>query len=303
MRPLSHYKHLLKTKGFHYCFSEAWRKIQRFHFIEDKQILETVWEYKIHKRLKKEYAHYTYTHTPDSTNPYPDKIWTCWLQGEDNAPEIVKRCLASIRLYAGKREVIVITEKNIEQYVTFPAHIIRKKQKGIITNTHFSDILRIYLLAQYGGIWMDATVYQTSPLPEYISQAPLFCFKASPASSGRIKMSSWFIVAHPNQEIIAKTKDILTDYWAHHNWLCHYFLFHLLFSITIDSTPELQRQWKTIPYIDSIIPHTLGFEIQNLYTEERWQQIKQTSFVHKLTWKTDFHSPKGQFTFLEKVLN
>ena len=42
--------------------------------------------------------------------------------------------------------------------VNMPDYIIRKQQSGEIDLTHFSDILRMMLLAQHGGIWMDSTL-------------------------------------------------------------------------------------------------------------------------------------------------
>ena len=51
-----------------------------------------------------------------------------------------------------------ITEKNYKDYVNMPDYIIRKQQSGEIDLTHFSDILRMMLLARHGGIWMDSTL-------------------------------------------------------------------------------------------------------------------------------------------------
>lgn len=48
--------------------------------------------------------------------------------------------------------------KNYKDYVNMPDYIIRKQQSGEIDLTHFSDILRMMLLAQHGGIWMDSTL-------------------------------------------------------------------------------------------------------------------------------------------------
>lgn len=59
-------------------------------------------------------------------------IWWCWLQGLESAPPIVKAC-----------------------------YILDKWKAGIISNTHFSDILCLELLTSRGGIWVDATVFVT----------------------------------------------------------------------------------------------------------------------------------------------
>lgn len=307
MRSFRTYKEILVKRGICYSIHEAWKKIQRFHFIKDDSILELQNEYNAYRHLKK-YAQMLKHNAqnskefPPKTNPYPDKIWVSWLQGEEQAPALVKKCIASIRKYAGEREVIVITEQNIAQYVTFPEYILQKKAKGRISNTHFSDLLRIFLLAQYGGIWIDSTVYLTAPIPNYILTAPLFCYK-SPISAGKIKASSWFIAAERHNDIIVSTKTLLEEYWKRKTYLQHYYLFHLLFAVAIDSSAELTRQWQTIPNFNSANPHVLQSELGMPYSSARWEQIRSFASMHKLTNKLNPEVYERPDTFLQMILN
>lgn len=48
--------------------------------------------------------------------------------------------------YIKNREIIVITKDN------FPNYIIEKFNKGNISIQQFSDIIRVYLMYNYGGI-------------------------------------------------------------------------------------------------------------------------------------------------------
>ena len=43
-----------------------------------------------------------------------DKIWICWFQGMENAPEIVKKCYKSVVENNPDKEVIVLTTENNE---------------------------------------------------------------------------------------------------------------------------------------------------------------------------------------------
>ena len=86
------------------------------------------------------------------------QIWACWWQGENAMPDIVKACYNAMHRFSDGHPVILITEKNYKDYVNMPDYIIRKQQSGEIDLTHFSDILRMMLLAQHGGIWMDSTL-------------------------------------------------------------------------------------------------------------------------------------------------
>ena len=55
------------------------------------------------------------------------------------------------------REIVLITQDNLFNYVQFPDYILKKWEAGVITNTHFSDLLRLELLIKYGGTWSDET--------------------------------------------------------------------------------------------------------------------------------------------------
>lgn len=85
------------------------------------------------------------------------RIWICWWQGLENAPEIVKCCVESICHNAGNHQVTIITDQNVEQYIKIPKWVKKKQSEGIISRTHLSDLLRLSLLAEYGGLWLDAT--------------------------------------------------------------------------------------------------------------------------------------------------
>lgn len=304
MRSLAAYRDILKKKGLRYSVHEAWKKIQRFHFLRDDRLLELQWECKAYRKLKK-YAYVLdrpVSHTAVVLNPYPDKIWVCWLQGEDQAPPLVRKCLASVRKYSGGREVILLTEENIPRYVTFPEYILKKRARHVISNTHFSDLLRVALLARYGGIWMDATVLLTDFLPDVILHAPLFCFQTSRLSPAPSRISSWLIAARPGNETVVRTLELLEEYWKRENFLCHYYLFHLFFTFCINSRPRLSQEWDKVPYFNNVAPHELSFELFHPYSEERWRQIRAFSPVHKLTWKFKSVGGGTKGTFLEKIL-
>lgn len=70
----------------------------------------------------------------------------------DNAPDLVKKCYQSVVRNNPNKKVIVISEKNISDYVTFSEYIVTKLKQGVITHTHMTDLLRLDLLITYGGL-------------------------------------------------------------------------------------------------------------------------------------------------------
>ena len=112
--------------------------------------------------LEKEFYEFIINYEFNTCNQKNSKIiWTLWMQGYENAPELVKCTIDSIRKFAELNgfQFILLEKDTIEKYIVFPKLIKEKMNLGIIDYTKISDILRVSLLAKYGGTWVDATIY------------------------------------------------------------------------------------------------------------------------------------------------
>ncbi len=233
--------------------------------------------------------------------PCKDVIWCCWLQGLDNAPIIVKKCVNSLKKL--DREIRIITSDNYSEYVDIPEYIIKKKEQGIITNAHFSDILRAELLSKLGGTWIDATVFcsDKTMIEEVFNDSPLFCFSFAMRDSVNAYMlyDSWVLHCAKKSALIEDVKELLHLYWQNEDTLLHYFLFHLMFSIACVRHPE---EKETIPLFTLEPCHILQFEMLKPYDKKRWDQIMKMSGIHKLTYKYD-ESKDIKGTMLDHLIN
>ena len=237
---------------------------------------------KLEKEFKKQIGKTDFTYYD---NDNCDVTWICWLQGFENAPEMVKNCVASMQYHMKERKIVFIDGNNFREYCDIPEFIIDKWQRGYITNTHFSDILRLALLVQQGGLWMDATVYMTGALPEYITDGDFFVYRDGFFNCDVINFGSWIIYAKPNNLFLNETLHLLYLYWQKYNYMKHYFLLHLLFRMVTDYYPE---EWKEIPYFSQMDQHLLMFEFLETYDEKRFRQLCNLTSIHKLTNKADF---------------
>lgn len=93
-------------------------------------------------------------------------IFICWFQGVDNAPDIVKNCIASWKYYNNDWNIILLDNTNIIHYVNLNNYV--NTQDKNINPTALSDIIRIILLKKYGGLWVDATTFCNKPLNEWL---------------------------------------------------------------------------------------------------------------------------------------
>lgn len=241
--------------------------------------------YKVYSRLNKKYADKI---GKTEFKKYPenqeDCVWICWLQGIESAPPLVQSCCKSMQYHIKDRKIIVITKDNYRQYAEMPDYIIDKWQKGIISNAHFADLLRLQLLIQHGGIWLDSTVYLTDKLPSYITDSDLFVYRAGWFDNELINMGNWLIRSKPNNIILNETMALLLNYWKTHNYACQYFIFHLFFKMVCNYYAD---EWSKVPYFNQIDQHLLANEINRSFSAKRFGDIKKTTSVHKLTNKTE----------------
>lgn len=231
------------------------------------------------------------------------KVWICWLQGIENAPELVQKCYASIQEHITDREIVLITSENRKQYVAFPDYIEQKYESGIITHTHFSDLLRIALLAQYGGTWIDATVFCSGgTIPKYMLDSDFFVFQnLKPGADGHVlNISSWFMTARTRNKIVTAVRDLLYAYWEKNNNLIDYFLLHHFFAIVADYYAE---DWKNIIPFSNAVPHILLLRLFEPYNEECYNETKRMCPFHKLAYKRSSEEFCKKGTYYDVIFN
>ncbi|MCE6039032.1 capsular polysaccharide synthesis protein [Levilactobacillus brevis] len=98
----------------------------------------------------------------------PRVAWVCWFQGYNQAPELVQICKQSIEINSGINDIRLLDFQNIESFITIPESIKAALDQGNMSYALFSDYVRVAILAQYGGIWFDATCFCIKPVPKSI---------------------------------------------------------------------------------------------------------------------------------------
>lgn len=268
----------------------------------ETEITSMINDYYDYKYLKEKYQNYLNKYKPNDINNSNNSniIWICWFQGYENAPKIVQACINSVKKNMPKHKIILITEKNFNEFVTFPKYILEKYRIGNISKTHFSDLLRLELLIQYGGIWMDATLLLTSPIPTFIQNSTLFLFNFNREQSKTIEpriISTWFIVATSNNKILMLTKELLYKYWNENDRLFNYFLIHYFFRM---STEKFSEEWNNQLHI-IMNSNLLEQNLFSKFEKEKYEIIKQISFCQKLSYKLQIPKTISR-TFYDAIL-
>lgn len=242
-------------------------------------------------------------YSQDSASEYNSTIWTCWLQGVNDAPDMVSKCIESMRK-TGK-DVIVLDKYNFKKYVDIPRHIIEKWKKGIITNTHLSDILRVMVLNKHGGCWMDSTVYISESVNSHFNLNMIFAndffiIKAPLTIESPRICSSWLIRAKKNNQIVGCVERLLLAYWEKNDDIRDYFLLHMCFNKVIERADN-KKKWNEVPYYDDSYSNLLRFFQNEVFDKKIWDDIKSKTNIHKLNRK--YVVSDLDCSFYNKIIN
>lgn len=218
-------------------------------------------------------------------NKRNDCVWILWYQGEKNAPNIVKKCINSVKKYYNN--VIVLDEKNLSNYIKIDDNILKKFNDGSITKTHFSDIVRMKVLAELGGCWFDATVFLTDYVKEVNST--FFTPKLNPKdilNRFNVSKGKWcgFCIGGYNITLFSFCYDFFVKYWKTNDSLLDYYLIDYVIKIAYDNIEVVHNLIENNNFNNMNI-----FELESIindeYNEEKIIELKQKNRIHKLSYK------------------
>lgn len=221
-----------------------------------------------------------------SPNPYPDSIWVCWWQGEEQMPEVVKICYASLKAHANGHPVRLITKDNYREYIEMPEWVMEKFDAGKITITHFSDLLRVALLSRYGGFWMDATLYLTGDLPK---ETPLFFTLKQNAKDdayvSAYRWSGYCMGGTSANPIFAQAYSMLVNgYWVKQERLVNYFILDYIYDLLYQSNDQIREMIdgnaNNNPDVMFLAEH-----VNRSFNKAEWKHVCENTQIYKLSWK------------------
>lgn len=221
-------------------------------------------------------------------------IWQYWAQGYDDVPSVVRECLDSVERHADGYTLVRLTDANLSEYLDLPEFVMDKREA--FSKAHFSDLLRLMLLKTYGGIWLDATVFLSAPIPEAYARQPFFVFRRDPddpdfrywrntyayyfgwAKGFRVNMLNSIMMASKGSSTASALCDLMLRWWKDHPALPDYFFFQILF--------DVYPLKETFPLVSDTLPHYL----QQSRNDPRFNLMSQEDIlrhipIHKLTYK------------------
>lgn len=213
-------------------------------------------------------------------------IWVCWLQGEDNMPLIPRLCLQSIRKHANGHKVIVLTLDNYNEYVKIPNTLVEMYHAGKIKPAHFTDILRINLLAQQGGLWLDATMLVTKDIPQEIFEYPFFSIKTE--NKGYfVSQCRWAVFCLGTQKgnpLFTHLASLFEQYITKTDIFVDYFLFDNFIDMLYKRNPMIKEQIDSLPFNNPCVHDMTSLLCENV-SDEVINRLTKDTYLFKLSYK------------------
>lgn len=244
-------------------------------------------------------------------------IWQYWAQGIENATDLAKLCFATVDKFKGDYEVIRITDDNLHGYLDFPDFVAQKRLQSEFRPVFFSDLLRVALINVYGGIWLDASILLTAPIPERFAAYDFFMFSRDPNSEHKslgknnahlyfswredfkVRYLSSVIYGQRKSPLSATLLDLLLYFWEFETSIPHYFFFQIMMN-------EVKAYKKTpfnFPIADDVLPHLLQGVMNKKFEDDYYSYILKSSDIHKLSLHTKLKEKDafGNMTYCGKV--
>lgn len=257
------------------------------------------------KYLNKKYGQYIEKIcTADVQGQQPENapIWALWWQGTENMPYIIESCLANIQKNGSGHPVHVIHRDNYKDFVDVPPHLEERLQAGQISLAHFSDYLRMKLLAEYGGIWVDATVFMKEPLDHLVYEMPFWTVRNPGQDEVNISNWEWAINlmgGWKGNGLFCAMVDVLERYWADHRIVATYFMTDCLIRLIYDRHEPIRDMIKAVPPSNAEYYYFQKKFALPLDEQDYKKEIGSQNRLYKLSWKCVYAEqlPDGRQTY------
>lgn len=140
--------------------------------------------------------------TFESLSKIPKTIWTYW--DNPDPPQKILKCIETWRVHNPDFTIVILNNDNLSQFITTNPNTY----KNADTPQRVSDFVRLHVLYDHGGIWIDSSSIVTRPLTQHqpnVLPAPDFVgyFSDDLTQDYRYPVvESWFFACPPKSRFV-----------------------------------------------------------------------------------------------------
>ena len=212
-------------------------------------------------------------------------IYILWFQGIENAPYIIKKCIESWKYYNKNWNIIILDRTNINTYIKIENYIDLTKKNLLLA--HEADIIRLCILKEHGGLWVDSTTFCNKPLDDWLVDNCKNGFFVFHRPWPNLIINVWFIYSNKETYIINKWLESTINYFKPRLQAHTYHIFTYIFENLTKYNYLFKKDWDIVPKISGVpgqyiqqkgFFNTIDFEYKDVIK-------KKETPVYKLTYK------------------
>lgn len=225
-------------------------------------------------------------------------IWIMWWQGEEKMPPLVKACFQSVKKHvSGNVEIVLLTERNYMQYVRLSEPILQKFQRGLISLTHLSDIIRMCCLAEYGGMWLDSTIYVNRDIPDDVITGDFFSLSTE-IDNRFVSMCKWSSFAIGGRNVVFDfMRTLFFVHWQKYETFIDFFFIDYGIRLFYENSATFKQMVdEQAIFVKDL--YILQEKLDEVYDEDEMLRISENAMFCKLSWKGNYkRNLNGKKTF------
>jgi hypothetical protein len=206
----------------------------------------------------------------------PRTIWMLWLQGWDEAPELMAACARTWRRCNPGWELRLLAASDLPALIGDDPGMRAVADRSLPPES-FSNVVRMALLLRYGGVWADATTYCLRPLDDWLPALMRSGFFAFTNVDPDRMIASWFLAAEPQGRLLQIWQEYLVAYWRGRRRSHRFFWFHgALFGWAYRLNREFRAIWKATPTLSSAGPSQVNNRLGRPLPDSEWEALERS---------------------------
>ena len=140
------------------------------------------------------------------------------------------------------------------------------------------------------------------PLTEDIEKTDLFMysyyyFGFNPEI---MELNNWFIHSCTNNNILCLLQKLLFSYWKDYDHAANYYIYQIFQTIVNE---YYEKEYADMPIISQAQAHVLAIYIYDDFDPVKYEVLKKTTGIHKLSTRFDADKISKKGTFYDVVIN
>jgi hypothetical protein len=198
----------------------------------------------------------------------------------EEQPDVVQHCIDSMRKYLpADLKLIELNAKTVGDWVQIDKRIMDR----VDIPAHAADMIRLHLLAKYGGMWLDASCLlnpEFSSFYDRIRDQDFFLFTYSGSRTG-----NWFIWARPESYRLQLLRTALDRWFTNGGKWTNYFMFHDVVEMLYWTDDRYRHEWDAGLSLAPTNAFDCHKALGRSVTDEEWSAVRQRSPINKLSWR------------------